>query len=206
MITIHNFSRGVRGVRVAWLCEEMGLAYRMEAVNYPPSPAYLELYALGSVPFLVDDLDGAGAPVKISESLAMLLYIAGRYGPTSLLPGPDRPQALGQTLRFTLFAETELNPNPLIAARFAAPEADKRNWTVRGLDGRFERCVTLLEAQLALGPYLAGADFTLADIAVSTALGMWRGILGKTLPPRLSDLLDRVQARPAYAPAREACL
>jgi hypothetical protein len=28
MITIHNFWRGIRGVRVAWQCEEMGLAYQ----------------------------------------------------------------------------------------------------------------------------------------------------------------------------------
>ena len=54
MITIHNFPRGARGVRVFWTCEEMGLPYARAVVTYPPSPEYLALNPLGSVPFLED--------------------------------------------------------------------------------------------------------------------------------------------------------
>jgi glutathione S-transferase len=84
MIKIHNFPRGARGLRVMWQCEEMGLPYKFEAVTFPPSEAYRALNPLGSVPFLEDDCG-----VAINESVAMMLYLAQKYGPTPLLPEKD---------------------------------------------------------------------------------------------------------------------
>ena len=49
MIKIWNFPRGMRGVRLFWQCEEMGLAYEAEAVTFPPSEAYRALINVGSV-------------------------------------------------------------------------------------------------------------------------------------------------------------
>jgi Glutathione S-transferase, C-terminal domain len=57
---------------------------------------------------------------------------------------------------------------------------------------------------LGTGPFLAGADFTLADICVSTTLDMWRGPLGQTLPDKLLDYHRRLAARPALERARKA--
>jgi glutathione S-transferase len=95
--------------------------------------------------------------------------------------------------------------NPLMEAHFGAPEADKRNWSVRGLEARVETALDyvadMLEAQ---GPHLAGAEFSLADIAVVTIFGIWCGALGKTLPARLADYQARLTARPAYARAQAA--
>ena len=194
MITIHNFARGARGLRPMWLCEEMGLDYRVENHTYPTSAAYRAKNPLGSVPFLEDE-----GGVGINESLAMLLYVAERYGPTPLLPGRDQPSVLAQTMRMTVFAETELGLNTLLAARFGAPEEHKRNWTVLGAESRIAEAVAFTAAQLADGrPWLAGDAFTIADIAVSTSLGMWRGALGNTLAPVLAAYQDRAQGREAY--------
>ena len=49
MIRIHNFPRGARGVRVFWVCEEMGVPYETSPVTFPPPS--LEL-ARAAVPFL----------------------------------------------------------------------------------------------------------------------------------------------------------
>ncbi|WP_232537524.1 hypothetical protein [Cystobacter fuscus] len=43
MIKIYNFPRGARGLRVMWLCEEMGLPYQVEKVSFPTSDAYRAL-------------------------------------------------------------------------------------------------------------------------------------------------------------------
>ena len=102
MITIYNFPRGARGIRVFWLCEEMGLAYTPAAVSFPTSAEYRALNPLGSVPFLED----AGG-VAINESVAMMLYLAERYGPTPLLPGKSDP-AFARVLQFTVFGEAAL--------------------------------------------------------------------------------------------------
>jgi glutathione S-transferase len=88
--------------------------------------------------------------------------------------------------------------NPLLAARFGAPEAHKRNWSVRGLEQRVERALDHVARLSARGGYLVGGDITLADISVSSALAMWRGGLGQQVPEPLSAWLDRLHARPAY--------
>jgi glutathione S-transferase len=200
MITIYNFARGGRGLRVAWQCEEMGLAYRCATVTYPPSEAYLALNPLGTVPFLEDD-DGAA----ITESVAMMLYLAQRHGPTPLLPMDD-PVRHARVLQFTVFGEASFGAtlNPLMAAHFGAPAADKGNWSARMLGARAEQFAGVIEAALAEGPFLAGPDLTLADICVGTGLGIWRGALDKTLSPALAEYHDRLSARPAYQRASTA--
>jgi glutathione S-transferase len=197
MIVVHNFARGARGLRVLWLCEEIGLACRFEAVSYPPSPAYLALNPLGNVPFLQD------GTVAINESVAMLLYLAQTYGPTPLLPGAGDP-ALAKVLQLTVMGETALGMrlNPLLGAKFAAPEADKRNWSVRGLEQGVAETVAYLSAELAGRDFIVGDGLTVADLCVATGLGIWRGALGGDLPENLSGYLARMAARPAYKRAQ----
>ena len=200
MITIHNFPRGARGVRVAWVCEEMGVAYSRAVVNYPPSAEYLALNPLGNVPFLQDE-----GGVGIGESVAMMLYVAERYGPTPLLPAKNDP-AFAKVLQLTVFGETTLGAymNPLMMAKFAAPDADKVSWLSRTLEERVGAAVDFVGTALGAGPYLAGDTFTLADISVSTALDMWKGALGKPIPVAFAAWRERVQARPAYQRAQKA--
>lgn len=196
-IKIWNFPRGARGLRAMWVCEEMGLSYEAHAVTFPVSEAYRKLNPMGSVPFLED-----GA-VKINESVAICLYIAQKYGPTPLLPAKDDP-ALARVLQMTVFSEATIGGalNTLMAAHFAAPEADKQNWSVRGTEQRVDQALAYVEQLLGDNPYLAGANFTLADIAISTALGMRQGALGKAPSAKLSAYRDRLMERPAYQRAR----
>lgn len=199
MLRIYNFARGARGLRLFWQCEEMGLPYQIETVSYPPSAAYRAKNPLGSVPFLED-----GA-VAINESVAIMLYLAQTYGPTPLLPGSGDPR-LARVLQMTVFGETSIGGvlNPLMEAHFSAPDADKRNWSVLAMESRVEQALSYVAELLGEGPYLAGAELTLADLCVSTTLGIWRGALGKALPEALVAYRERLAARPAYQRAREA--
>lgn len=199
MIRIHNFARGARGLRLFWQCEEMGLPYQIETVSYPPSAAYLAKNPLGTVPFLED------GGVAINESVAIMLYLAQQYGPTPLLPGHGDAR-LARVLQMTVFGETSLGAllNPLMDAHFGAPDADKRNWSVLAMEKRVEQALSYVEGALGAAPYLAGAELTLADLCVSTTLGVWKGALGKPLPDAIVAYRERLGARPAYQRAREA--
>ena len=104
MITIHNFPRGARGLRVAWLCEEMGLAYEVKKLSFPTDAAYRQLNPLGSVPFLED------GNVRMNESAAMMIYVAERYGPTPLLPERTSPH-YARALQMTVFSEATTSPS-----------------------------------------------------------------------------------------------
>ncbi len=200
MLTIHNFAHGARGLRVMWLCEEMGLDYSVKAYGYPVPEAYRALNPLGTVPLLEDD------GVVLNESIAILLYIAQTHGPTPLLPSDD-PARLARCLQWTLFGETEIGMslNPLLAARFMAPEADKRNWSVIGLEQRLQRAVNHAERSIESNGYLVGSALSLADISVSCGLAIWQGAFRAELPPKLSDYQGRLRARPAYQRASERC-
>src|SRR5258706_14252469 len=93
VIRIYNFPAPTRALRPIWLCEEMKLPYEVEMVARPTGQDYRARYPIGSVPFLEDE-----GGVAIGESVARLLYLAQKYGPTRLLPtGQDRQfaQVLG---------------------------------------------------------------------------------------------------------------
>jgi glutathione S-transferase len=199
VITIHNFAHGVRGLRVAWQCEEMGLPYGFEPVTYPPSDEYRALHPLGNVPLLQDD-----GGVAMHESVAIMLYLARRYGPTPLLPGDHDPH-LARVLQMTVFGEATIGAslNVLLGAHFVAPEADKRNWSVRGAQARVEQAIAFTAGMLGKYPYLAGAELTLADISVGCALEMWTGALGQSLPDKLVAWRERLAKRAAYRRALE---
>jgi len=197
LITIHNFDRGVRGLRVAWQCEEMGLDWRPEVFAYPSPPEYRAKYPPGSVPFLEDE-DGVG----MGESVAMMIYLAQRYGPTPLLP--TEPAAMARTLQLVVFSEAVLGGlmNPLMASKFAAPDDQKANWTQGFCQARVSDGLGYAVSLLGDAAFFVGDDLTLADIAVSTTLGMWQGALGHEIPAPLAAHRDRMMARPAYARAK----
>jgi glutathione S-transferase len=176
----------------------MGLPYRLETISFPTSEDYRAINPLGTVPFLEDD-----GSVAINESTAMMLYLAQRYGPTPLLPGNDNP-LLARVLQMTVFGEATIGAglNPLLAAQFVAPEGDKRNWSVRGQEQRVGQAVRYVADVLGRNAFLAGDGLTLADISVSTALGMWRGALGGDLPATLVAYQERIAAQPAYQRAQ----
>ena len=199
MITIYNFSRGVRGLRVAWVCEEMGLAYRGVGFDFPAPADYRAKYPPGSVPYLEDD-----GGVGIGESIAQILYLAQRYGPTPLLP--SEPAALARTLQLTVTAEASLGGmiNPMLGTKFAAPVDAKSNWTDSFCGARVADTLAYVEALLGDRAYFVGDDLTLADIAISTTLGMWQGALGRDVPPALAAHGSRMQARAAYQKAAAA--
>ncbi len=200
MIKIYNFARGARGLRLFWQCEEMGLPYQVETVTFPPSAAYRALNRLGSVPFLEDD-----AGVAINESVAIMLYLAQKYGPTPLLPGKDDP-AFARVLQMMVFSEATLGAsiNTLLNAHFSAPEVDKHNWSVRGTELRVQDAIAYVADLLGENSFLAGDRLSLADMCMSTALGIWKGALGKPIPDRLAAYRERLAAQPAYQRALKA--
>src|SRR5215831_1972989 len=184
MLKIYNFPRG-RGVRVIWLCEEMGLPYKVEPVSFPPSDAYRKINPLGQVPFLEDE-----GGVAFNESIAMLIYIAEKYGPTPLLPPKTDPR-FARVLQMAVFGEATLGAscNTLLVDFFVVPEKDKRGPLTGVIAERVGQQVAYVDTVLGSGTYLAGNDFTVADISVAYSLGLWSGLLGKPLGEKLDAYL-----------------
>ena len=199
MITIYNFAGGVRGLRVAWQCEEMGLVYQAKGFAYPPPAEYRAKYPPGSVPFLEDE-----GGVAMGESVAMMIYLTQRYGPTPLLPAD--PAEMARALQLTVASEAAMGGlmNPMMGTKFAAPDDQKANWTDGFCGARVADAMDYAQSLLGDREYFVGQALTVADIAVSTVLGMWKGALDKDIPPGLAAHRERMMARPAYQKAKAA--
>ncbi len=192
MITIYDFPHGARGLRASWLSEEMGLAHTFVPVRFPPDQGYRELNPFGTVPFLQDD------GVAMAESVAIMFYIAQKYGPTEMLP-PIDDERHAKVLQFTLFGEASLasSMTPLLTVRFGAPENQKRNWSAVAIESRLTTAIDHLATELGAREFLVGPTLTLADISVITALRIWTRGLGQGLPATLRAYCERLQDRPA---------
>jgi glutathione S-transferase len=151
------------------------------------------------VPFLQDD------GVAMAESVAMMFYIAQKYGPTEVLP-PIDDERYAKVLQFTLLGEASLSSlmTPLLAARFGAPENQKRNWSTIGIESRLNTAIDHLAAELEEREFLVGPTLTVADISVVTALRIWNRGVGKGLPATLQAYCERLQDRPACKRAMAA--
>jgi glutathione S-transferase len=193
MLKIFHAPR-TRSLRIVWLCEEMGLPYEIAAVKLgDPSPELLAVNPLRSLPAMQD-----GA-VTMIESIAMMIYIMGKYGPTDLDLKPSDPY-YARYLQFLLFGEAgmAMYGNPLVATKLMAPEDKRANWTSDYLKATFAKRLGFADDHLGDAPYIVGNRFTAADISVGYTIGM-AGFAGDIEPsPKLQAYHDRLKARPAY--------
>lgn len=164
----------------------MGLPYAMKPVSFPTDNAYRSLNPFGTVPFLQD------GEISMTESIAMLFYVAQQYGPTDMLPS-NADSRHARVLQFTLFGEATLATpmSPLLAERFGAPNDQKRNWSAVGIESRLKSNLDHLSDQLGDREFLVGDSLTLADISVVTPLRIWMRGLGQDVPRRYRDTASR---------------
>lgn len=201
MITV--FGEG-RGFRVVWLLEEMGLEYRLRPVDLiagvENDTEFLAINPSGFIPALQDD------DVTMVESVAIMEYLISRYGPTPLAPEPSDP-AFALYQQFLHLGEAGLMGFLFIvfADRVLAPEAERNSWTGTLAGKLFESRRRLVNRQLARSLYLAGDNFTAADISVTYALEFAKRNGGITLNAAEQAYITRCSAREAYARTMETC-
>jgi glutathione S-transferase len=205
MITIWGVYRS-RALRNIWLCEEMGLPYRHVPViqagraNGPAgagialntrSPEFLRINPNGQIPAFEDD------GVVLTESLAINLLIARKYGP------PIGTNDLFESAKFaqwTLWSATEIEPHSIqiLYNRVMYP-AERRN-EARALEAieALRAPFAVLDAALAETGHPVGGRFTAADIAIAETVRY------AMAAPDLFEAAPRVQAWLAACHARPA--
>jgi glutathione S-transferase len=155
-----------RSIRVRWLLEEMGLDYTLERVAFDKRPAGDEAYAkinpLRKVPALDDD------GMVMIESIAIMEYLMGRYGPTPLALSPDEAD-YGRYLQWLQFGEAGmLMPvNMLMAHTVLLPEKARDPKLAAWARSETDKLLEYISAHgVGSRQFLAGDRFTAADISV----------------------------------------
>lgn len=185
-------------VKVPIALEELGLEYRLFPVNIragaQKDPAFLARNANAKVPVLVDP-DAQGGPLTLTESAAILVYLAEKTGQLLPAAGADRARVFEQLFFHAsalgvafgnagYFRKLAPEPIPLAIARFG-------NEAVR--------VIGLLDQRLATQAYVAGDALSIADIAHFGWL--WRReFVGVdfTDAPNVARWYADLDARPAF--------
>ncbi len=192
-----------RSFRALWALEEMGLAYDLHVLPFPPrvlEPSYLALNPLGTIPLLVD------GQVRMTESAAIPQYLATRYGPTPLAVGVEEPD-YGLWLDWLHRSEATLTFPQTIVLRYTRLEPEARRVTQVADDyaqwflSRLRHVTRALQDR----PWLCAGRFTMADVCVGYALLLARTLdLDQRFGPELKDYWSRLEARPAFQAAKAA--
>jgi glutathione S-transferase len=166
MLTLYH-CHDSRSFRPLWTLEEMGLAYELKMLSFPPRAAddYLAVNPLGTVPTFFDDT------MRMTESAAICQYLVSCYGPTPLGVEASEPE-FGQYLNWLYFGEATLTFPQTIVLRYSVLEpperrseqvaADYARWFLSRLRG--------VDAVVSQQPTLCAGRFTVADISVGFAL------------------------------------
>jgi glutathione S-transferase len=203
MIKVYAFSTP-NSVRVPIALEELGLAYEIEAVNVRKGEqklsAFLALNPNGKVPVLVDPDGPDGAPFTLTESGAILIYLAEKTG--RLIP----PDPFGRALVFEqmFFHMTGVGPAFGQAGFFKRQAAEQIPLAIARFQAEAERTLAVLDLTLGRTEYVAGSTFTIADIA---HFGwMWRREFAGvdfSKSPNVARWYESVASRPAVLRAVE---
>ena len=202
MITVWG-GQTSRSIRVVWLLEEMGLPYRVRHVDMLAAEQNPEFLAINPANYIPAIQDGSVAMV---ESIAIIEYLMARYGPTPLAPGPNEP-TFPAYQQFLHLGEAGLATlmMPVVVSRFMAPAAERENWGATWCLKAFQKRLQLVSQRLASSPYLAGEDFTAADISVTYAPEPRPETL-RHHPGRRRTGLPRPHHQPRRLQARHAAL
>ena len=201
MILYHCVS--ARSFRPLWMLEELGLAYELKMLPFPPRQfdrSFFEINPLGTVPAFADD------GVAMTESSAICQYLAARYSPTALNVDVNEPGFAGY-LNYLHFGEATLTfPQTLVLrySRFESPDRlqpqvaeDYSRWFL----SRLRTLEPLLEQQ----EYLCAGRFTAADVSVGYALFLAEFLgLSTSFTPSVVAYWKQLRARPAFQNALQA--
>jgi GSH-dependent disulfide-bond oxidoreductase len=185
--------------KVALFLEESGVSYEMIPVDTrkdePFEVGFVAINPHGKTPAIVD------GDVRVFDSTAILLYLADKTG--QFMP-EDTPKARGELLSWLMFLATGIGPcsGQAVHFRYFAPKG--MDYAAERSSSEARRDYGILDAQLASGPYLLGATYTIADMsawgwtrAVPFILGdeTWESF------PHLKRWFDLINGRTAAARA-----
>lgn len=163
MLQVHAFATP-NSIKVVIALEELGLAYELLPVNIRQGEQkhadFVALNPNAKVPVLIDT-ECAGGAMVLSESAAIMVYLAERAGKLLPTAGVERARVFEQLFfhasglspsfgQSGFFLKLAPEPNPIAIARF---------------HGEAKRTLAVLEGVLEKHEFVAGNEFSIADIA-----------------------------------------
>ena len=211
MIDVHYWPTP-NGWKVTIMLEECGLDYNIVPVDIGGGdqfkPEFLRICPNNRMPAIVDHSPpGGGEPLAIFESGAILEYLAEKTG--RFMPQDVRGKY--RTLQWVHWQMANLGPMMGNANHFKnygknlADDAAQLAYGTQRFVGEVDRLSGVMDAQLSANRYVAGDEYTIADIITWS----WACLLGRLIDesvwdtfPNLKRWVDEVGERPAVQAGR----
>lgn len=209
MLKIHHLVLS-RSERIVWLAEELGLPYELvrhdrDSVTFR-APAALKAFSpMAKFPSIQD------GDLTLAESGAIIEYILNRYGQGRLRPALDAKEypaylhwmhAAESTLMLPVLFE-------LLGTMLQVDSPAMRDFT----QGEYDAVLGYLNEVLSKNDYVAGAQFTAADIMVGYTIALANGSaipqmkskLDFNAWPAIVAYMKRLEQRPAFVKSKQLC-
>jgi GST-like protein len=195
------------GVKVSIMLEETGLPYEAHRVHFDAndqrSPEFLSLNPNNKIPAIIDPNGPGGKPLPLFESGAILIYLAEKTG--RFLPAD--PAARYQAIQWVMFQMGGVGPmfgQLGFFHKFAGKDYEDKRPRDRYV-GESKRLLGVLDRQLAQHAWIAGDEYSIADIAtfpwVNNLIGFYGAgeLVGIQDFPNVTRALQAFRQRPAVA-------
>lgn len=166
MLDLH-FWPTPNGKKVTILLEELGLDYNLVPCNIGKGdqfkPEFLKINPNHRMPVLVDHSpEGGGAPISIFESGAIMMYLAekaGRYFPRDT-------RGKYEVTQWLIWQMANQGPKLGECGHFrrAGPDAGDLTYAIRRFTDEANRLYGVMNNRLYDRRYLAGNEYTIADM------------------------------------------
>lgn len=199
MIDLYMFPTA-NGIRGALALEESGLPYTLHRIDLPKgqtkSPEFMKINPAGQIPVIVDSDGPGGKPVTVTQSNAILIYVAEKSG--KLIPADPRKKLLmWERLSFVMTDVSSVN-NAMVQSIRGMKE--KHQPTIDFFAEKLFEELKQADRILGAAEYLAG-EITIADISMYPVYARAKVLLNK---PEVFARFSNVERWAAAMAARPA--
>ena len=197
MIDVYSMATP-NGHKVHIMLEECGLPYRAHHIDIGKgdqfTPEFLAISPNNKIPAIVDPDGPDGQPMSMFESGAILIYLASKVN--KLLGKTDREKFT--VLQWLMFQMGGLGPMLGQAHHFRIYAPEQIEYAVNRYTNEAKRLYGVMDKQLSKHRYIAGDEYTIADIACFPWTRSWKnqGIDWEDFP-NAKRWHDEIAARPA---------
>jgi GST-like protein len=198
MIDLHYWTTP-NGHKISICLEEMRLAYKIVPVDISKdqqfTPAFLAIAPNNKIPAIVDHAPADhGSPLSLFESGAILTYLGDKTG--KFLPSSPRGRATVAQWLYWQVGGLGAMAGQLHYFQSMAPQ--HLPFAIARFEKEVNRIFAVLDKQLASHAFIAGPDYTIADMAVFTWAATYDMLkLRIEHYPHARRWLEKISARPA---------
>jgi GST-like protein len=197
MIDLYTWSTP-NGRKISIMLEECALAYTVRPIDISKNEQFAsEFVAINpnsKIPAIVDHEGAQGTPLVLFESGAILIYLAEKVG--RFLPA--EPSARYQTLQWLMFQMGGVGPTFGQAHHFMRAAKEVVPYGIERYGREAVRLYGVINERLGKTAYLAGAEYSIADIATFPWIARhdWHRVDLSTFP-NVARWFAEIGARPA---------